>query len=431
MKKSSLQKSAGGSTLVTALCMVVVLAMVAGSVLSISSQEYRLSKRSHAWNQALFAAEGGIELGWNEMNKLTSINSNGTFMAGWSATGVNTWSITNQTMMPLAGIENASTYSITVTTNSPAAGEGTLTAEGKQTSATFTDPAVRKVQVTIRPNQPFSMAMLAKGLIDFNGNTAVVDSFNSTSGDYSAGTARAHGNIGTNGQLIDAAGLDVSGSLKTGPGGQVTTQSGFNMYQPAPPDTGTNTTSDGLRVSIPNSKLPWTATGAIVPPTVAGKETLTAGTHVDVTIGTLNQDLVITGSGTVRIYVEGAVSLAGQDDITVTPSPPGSSLKVEMYVRDAIDLSGNGVVNPSSKPTDFLLYGLPTCTSVQISGTADFKGAIYAPNATATLNGGARVDGSLVASTINAVGTIDFHYDEALATVGPITSFSIATWKEQ
>ncbi len=425
-----------GSALVTVLCMVVVLAAVAGSILSLVSQEYMLSKRSLAWNQAIFAAESGVEIGWNEINRLTAINTNGTFMSGWTSAGANTWTLNNQSLVPLAGTEGNSLFSVTVVTNSPQAGYVTITANGAQGTTLGLSNATRTLVVTLKPNTPFTMAILAKGLIDFNGNAAVVDSWNSASGDYSAALKRAHGDIGTNGQLIDAAGLDVYGNMKTGPGGTVTTASGFNQYQPSGTDTGTNTVSDGLKVSIPDAKLPTgflatTDLGAVNNVTTV---TGTGGTlDVSATSIDLNgkgKNLTITGSGTVRLYVSGNTSLGGQSSITITPSPAGSSLKVEFYSGGTVNLDGNGIMNPDSNAADFLLYGLPTCTSVSINGTADFTGAIYAPNATATLTGGARVDGSLVANAINAVGTIDFHYDEALGNAGNVISYSVANWRE-
>jgi Tfp pilus assembly protein PilX len=419
-------RSQGGSTLVVVLGFVIILVLFCSSILQISQQEYRLSKRSAGWNQALFSAEAGVELGWNELNKLVGINTNGNFMSGWSY-ATNTWIASSQTLSPITGSEGNSTFSVSVNTNS---GLPVITSSGTMSSALYNQTVTRNVQVSLAQTTPFSYAMLAKGLIDFNGNTAVVDSFNSTNGNYAVGIRRAHGNVGTNGSLIDAAGLDIWGSMKTGPGGVVTADPGFNQYQPTAPDTGTNTVSDGLKVSIPDSTLPFAPTANLIPPDVAGTPTLTAGTHVDVTVDTIDSDLVITGNGTIRIYVNGAINLGGSDDITITPSPAGSTLKVEFYVKNSVDLLGNGIINPSQKPTDLFIYGLPTCTSVQVSGTADFKGAIYTPNATTTLNGGARIDGSLVANTINAVGTIDFHYDEALATLGNPTGYTIAAWKE-
>ncbi len=425
-----------GSTLISVLVLLTVLTAVSGSMIVMVAQEYVLSKRSLAWNQAVYTAESGIDTGWNEVNKLTAINTNGTFMSGWTSSGANTWSLSNQTLTALGGYESNSTYSVLVTTNSPQAGYITITASGTTTSPGIVISQTRNVTAILRPVYPFSMAILSKGLIDFNGNAAILDSFNSTTAAYSAGTRRAHGNIGTNGSLIDAAGLDLYGSAQTGPGGVVTTAPGFNMFQPGGSDSGTNTISDGLKVSIPDVTLPTGFSPSTTYGNVTSSTTVTgaSGATTQYQMSSINlngggKTLTISGAGKVQIYVSGAIDIGGNAGIEIVPTA-GLTLTVEFYVGGSINLDGNGLANTSQFAPSCYIYGLPTCTSFSINGTADLKAAVYVPNATATLAGGAYMEGALVASSINAVGTIDFHYDEALANQGRVTNYLLVSWRE-
>jgi Tfp pilus assembly protein PilX len=422
------------SSLVVVMVLIAVLSMVCASVLETVTQEYLMSRNTLAWNQALYTAESGIERGWNEMNKLTGVNTATDFMAttnGWVYLGTNTWARTNRALIPLMGVESNTVYSVWVRTNWPA-GSVTITATGTAYAPRTGRAITRNVEVVLAPTTPFKWAMLAKGLIDFNGNAAYVDSFNSTNGGYVSTSRRAHGNIGTDGSLIDAAGLDLYGSAQTGPGGVVTTGPGFLQFQPTAPDTGTNTISDGLRVSIPDSKLPSGIASLSSLGSINNNYTITAAglTQVKATEVSLNggKTLTISGSGKVQIYLTGQLGIGGSSSIILAPSSPGA-LSVEFYVGGAVDLNGNGIVNPGSAP-NLAIYGLSTCSAVGINGTADFMGAIYAPQATFTLAGGARVDGAIVGNNINATGTLDFHYDEALSNFGNVTYYSLTRWRE-
>ena len=52
---------------------------------------------------------------------------------------------------------------------------------------------------------------------------------------------------------------------------------------------------------------------------------------------------------------------------------------------------------------------------MDINGTADFCGTIYAPNAAVKLNGTAGVFGAIICNTITVGGIGDIHYDVQLA----------------
>lgn len=432
MKKTILNRSESGGILVTVLCMIVVLLAIAGSILETVSQEYRMSKRSLAWNQALTTAETGIEFGWNELNKLTAINTNGVFHASggpWTESPVGVFTSTTQTLTPTAGSEFATTYQVTLNTNT-----WTITSKGTASSAMMDIPVSRTVVIEADPVTPFEWAMLAKGQITFSGTNPTVDSWNSADdGPYDVTTnRRSNGTIGSNGVLIEAAGSELYGSIMTGPGGVVETAPGFNQYSDTTTRNGTNTITDGLEVYIPDVSAPWVYGD--------GTHTVLDGDGDDLTIpvtgtmeyevGDINQDVEITGSGTVVLYIDDATQVGG-DTFTITPSPVGSDLKVIIFAKGNVALGGNSGVNPPpGSPQDLMIYGLPTCTSIDIGGTTESGASIYAPSAAVNINGTADFYGSVVGNTITINGSVNFHYDESMDTAGEILGFSLVSWRE-
>jgi hypothetical protein len=425
MLMKSFQHSSRGSVLITVLAMMVFLMAVSGSILSIVSHEYMMSKRSVAWNQSLSTAETGIELGWNEINKLTAINTNGVFMAGsnWTTTSSGIWVSSPQTLTSVVGSEAPTTYVVTVNTN-----DWSIVATGTATSSLMSQNVSRSVKVTVNPTTPFEWAILAKGLITFNG-TPLVDSWNSNQdGTYdSAVNQRSNGTVGTDGALIAAGGLEIWGSMVTGPDGTVSSTAQFEMlsneYCRGDP---TNTISNGLEVYIPSVGEPW-AKGASGVATATDPITV-AGT-VSYEMGDITSDLTIQGSGTVILYVD-SIDQSGNDVININPTA-GQDLNVIIYSKNSIDLTGNGIVNGTGQAENLLIYGLPTCTSVKVTGTSAFVGAIYAPDADADLGGTQDYFGAVICKSMHFHGTGDFHYDEALDTVGQIVGFSLVAWHEQ
>lgn len=133
--------------------------------------------------------------------------------------------------------------------------------------------------------------------------------------------------------------------------------------------------------------------------------------------------------GDTVLYVTGEFRMAGQSKITILP---GASLRI--YVAGDVSLSGNGIMNLNEDATKFSIYGLPSCTEVDISGNAAFTGTIYAPQAHFDLNGGGTttydVVGACVARSASFHGHFNFHYDERLGRVGGKSQFRIAYWSE-
>jgi hypothetical protein len=141
-----------------------------------------------------------------------------------------------------------------------------------------------------------------------------------------------------------------------------------------------------------------------------------------------NQKMIITGNAT--LYVTGNISLAGQASIQIAP---GASLR--LYVGGATaSLGGNGVINSNTDASKFYYYGLPSNTSLTMSGNAAFTGVVYAPSAALSLGGGGNNTydfvGAAVVNTATMNGHYNFHYDENLGRVGPSRGYVLTSWNE-
>ena len=427
-----MNKHKSGSVLVAVLSMIVVLMIIAGSVLEISSQEYKLSKRSLAWNQALATAESGIEFGWSEANKLTAINTNGVFYGDkfqWNEFPQGTFTSILRTLTPSAGSEFSTTYYVILNTN-----EWTIFSKGIATSPQMFIPVSRMILVKINPITPFEWAILSKGQISFSGTNPTVDSWNSVlDGGYNAtSNRRSNGSIGSNGILIEASGSEIYGSIMTGPGGVVTTSPGFNVHSDATTRNGTNVVTDGLEVYIPDVLAPWIY-GDFSRPLVNESflNSATISGNVEYEMTNVKDSVLISGSGTVIIYVD-TINQNGGDTFIIAPNPPTANLKVIIFAKGDIDFGGNsGINNPFGAAQNLQIYGLPSCKSIKIGGNNESSAAIYAPSANINLHGTADFFGSVVGDSVSIGGSVNFHYDESLDTEGQILGFSLVSWSEK
>jgi len=84
------------------------------------------------------------------------------------------------------------------------------------------------------------------------------------------------------------------------------------------------------------------------------------------------------------------------------------------YITQEIKIGGNGFVNESGIASQLRIYGGANCSNVEIGGTPDFYGVIYAPKASIVCNGTNDIYGSLVGEEVTVKGTPNIFWDAAL-----------------
>lgn len=418
-----------GNVLVASLITATMLGTILAGYLSLASSESRLTSRSQAWNLAIGVAEAGIEEALTQINFTNDFTSNG-------------WGVQNGFPTKSRTLGNNS-YSVLIS-NSYAP---ILISTGSVQTANGGDLISRVVQVKTFRNGLFTKGMVAKGLINLNGNNIKTDSFDSTDPNYSTNgvydptRVKSNGDVATDLDLtnsLNVGNANIWGHISTGPGGTASIgpngsvgdigwQTGGNHgIQPG-------WFSDDMNVYFPDVTLPFSG-GAFTP--TSGR---VGGTRYDYVINAsgnwelpsiANQSLIVTSNVQAALLVTGDISIAGQNGITIQP---GASLKLYMQGASA-SLGGQGVMNQNGNATNFFYYGLPSNTSLTVTGNGTFTGVIYAPEAALDLRGGGSSAedfiGSSVSNTVTMNGHFNFHFDEALANLGGNRGYIIKSWNE-
>ena len=458
----------------TYAAVVITLIIVGGtlaSYLHLVAHQNQQTMRSQAWNRTVAVIEAGIEEALAHLNGNAAPDEFGAFnlanMAtdGWMDNGAGGWTKTNWI--------GDDYYGVTITQFAPGNQPGNyypfISAEGyvKQLPtlasrsligpflAVAGDDALsdgniyvkREVLCTTTNVPAFSKGLIAKDSIDLGGNNIRTDSYDSRYPEWSdngrypkndPNKQRDNGDIGCNGLVIDIGNAEIYGRAKTGPGGAVYFNPNGAVGDKAWHAAGNSGIKDGWFSDDMNVELP-----DIVPPFSAGlplpgnllNETLPNGNRADQVLpdgqywtGTLNGKILVTGHA--KLLVNSSINLTGNDGIWIQP---GASLRLYMDGPTA-SIGGNGVVN-AGVATNFFYFGTKRNSAIALGGNGEFTGIMYAPSATFTGDGGGSgtMDfcGSAVFKSVKMNGHYNFHYDEALPTVGAYRGYVITSWNEK
>ena len=79
-----LQRTDTGSTVICALCTILIISLIGANVLMNCVTRYNVTaKQVKGWKEALYAAEAGGDIGFAEVRKLASSNPSSAF-SGWT-----------------------------------------------------------------------------------------------------------------------------------------------------------------------------------------------------------------------------------------------------------------------------------------------------------------------------------------------------------
>lgn len=300
--------------------------------------------------------------------------------------------------------------------------------------------ASRQVEVMLKPRRRFDRAVIAQDWIRINNGNPEIDSYDSSDPTKSSGglydpeKRGANGDLGTNGQLIEAGGAYIYGDVATHEG--VVTR-GENITG----EIETDFDQELLPVPVPG----WTS---IIPnPNTVRKSMDLSGSAAASSPARYkllslslqgSSNLVLRGSGTgelryFQIWVVGDMKTTGQAQITLEPG-----VRVEFFVEGNVEIGGGGFVNSDCRPSSLTIHSVqPTsgaAPTVDIRGNSTFYGVIDAPTSEVTLSGGGTTlsdfYGSIIGKTVRFNGNVNLHYDEHLSRVGPVSDYQIASWFE-
>ena len=235
------RRSTQGNTIFLALVVTALVGIVLASYLSLVHSQNYATMRSQAWNSAIPIIEAGIE---EALTHLDTHGSTNLLCDGWQ------YYLSRYVMQRSIGsnyyIVSISNYVAGLTNQKPVIESRgfvvlpVLTASVTAPGPIFAAAGVfnpssgylgRGIRVTTRRDYVFTKGMVAKGLIDINGNNIKSDSFDSsdpnysTNGRYDAAKTKDNGDLATDSTVtnsVDVGNANIYGKVSTGPNGTVT-----------------------------------------------------------------------------------------------------------------------------------------------------------------------------------------------------------------
>jgi len=390
-----------GVMILTVLFLVLVLAGLASSMLTEVKGERLSIDRHETSMEALHAAELGLAKSELELYALKDAGSDGV--------GV------------VSGQVVASGFQTAVFTAASAPSpisddRWIVTARGTK------GHSVRKVEIGVRRRAGghFMEGMFARDDLTIGGSVAT-DSYDSRTGTYASQAsnfdakgpyANTKGHVGSNEIiLLHGSAVHIRGNAIPGYGRELLTTGspvilGDSLPRTAPVDVPDPTLAEFTSAMTTNNNAEVVAQAA------------TSG-HIryNASAGTLSVRSSATLTLTGGTYFFSELTLSASSKLVVT----GPS---KIYVTGDLDLGGGGVVNAAGDAPDlsFIVHpyplpsgSTPSGTQVKIHGGPTFNGTVYAPGVDVKLNGGTEYFGAVVGKSIDTVGSVRFHYDEALS----------------
>ncbi len=399
-----------GIALVITLLVMTLLLIMGTAFLSISSTETLISINERKRLQAFHLAEAGAE--W----AIATLNLDG----GYGGT------TKDQPLGPDGASDPIGTYSVTVCPpvcagappGSPT--QRIITATGCVYDCGTPSSARAQVEVVVEEEaSPFQFAMLGMESVNLD-DRVVVDSYDSTLGDYDSDTAGAEGHIHSNGDIILRKDNTVNGNAQAGGSGSC---GGGNQIgdplQPCDPVDPADSITEGVSPVTVVTDISYPAYNSdpagISPPGAYDTSTY------DLTV---NPDQIVTlDPGT---YSFNRITLGTNATLDVTGP-------VTIYMTGKFNAQGGAEINASEIPTTTNLLIFSSVSGVDAikmeKGGGKFYGAIYARDGEVEFNGGGwKIYGAILADKIRIKNDARFHYDVALARA----KFrpSAGTWRE-
>jgi hypothetical protein len=454
--KTSLHSSARsrGSVLVVTLAVCAIIGISLASYLTLVSSQFRSSVRSQYWNSSIPFVEAGIEEALAHLNYNCVQNGLNPRPVNFHADG---WiGVTNGVRIrrDLPG----GYYEVTILTNTPApeiisvgyAATYGLTVAGLAGVSPFIASSgvnaprqfiSRTVRCGTAVQRLFPGALSTRGTINLSGNNVRIDSYDSDVGPYDRRNPGDQGKVATNSRIVDdlnSWNAEIFGPVATGPGGSIAMGPNGSIGDRAWHDSGKKGIqpgkfTDDSNMEFPDVELPYAIAlppepGPLVHNGVTYDWVLRGGNYMISAPMQLTGKILVTAPSVLIVNTD--IKLAGQDRLLIE-----TNASLRLYANcQSVSISGSGIINTGGIPENFMLLATSRCTSIQITGNAEFNGVIYAPQAHALFGGGGAdtfdISGSVTVNTARLAGKFNIHYDEALGRRGLSRGYVINSWRE-
>jgi Tfp pilus assembly protein PilX len=479
-----------GIAMLIALFMVLAMSVLGTSLMFVSRTETQSSQNYRLMSQARYAAESGVHSAVNYLlNTYVPPGTAGDPLANY----VTTVSPVTYNNLPVVLTLTAATSNYPVAavkTAFVAASQGTLDVKNGSVgyTATATLRSMRQmtdaysglpvtlqtwevtgygtmggvttaqVEVSALVERQATPVFSYAAFATFNGCAALSFAGGATTNSYDSTSAlvgglpaisNTFGNVGTNGNLTEAGNPTViNGSLST-PREGVGNCTANNVT--AETINGGATVTNGLNKLSQEIQFPTPAVPNPLPPTTAydfkkstgcpaGTSYCTASANgatftppsssTIVTLGDVNINAQAVLHLNAGHYVVNSFSMNGNSTIVVDSGPVVIDV-AGVGQATPITITGNGISNTTYNPLN-LEFVYAGTGEVKLAGGDATSALVYAPNATANIQGGADLYGAIVVKQLTATGGGAIHYDRHLqnsAMTAGQYMMSAFTWK--
>lgn len=426
-----------GAVLIVAMLITAMLALVIGSYLNLTLTSSKQTRRDFDRNAAFHLTEAGVEEAvWSYNHALAGSAS---AWSDWTVDGSAAWrKFTDFTLTP------GSTGSVKVYASdiNPAGNSRPVIVAAASVQTGSAPPVRQMLEVSLRRRSFFANGLTALRTLQFRGNRASYDSWNSDPDNNPATPpipyALAHRRdvTGIASGAVDASDIVINQA----------TIYGYVATAGAIPEVGENGLigpfDTPLGVVDPSRvTTDFNATFPVVTSPLDGEWITSLGP----TLGTAGEttrwrtpSIHLSGNQTLTILGDVTVILTAPPDtdaLKITGSasliiPAGSSLT--LYVEGNISIGGKGLANDNPQPITCILWGSNSTKrgqSIDVAGRGALASVIYAPNGDVSVNGNGDIFGSIVARDITFTGNAAFHYDESLANLVDHAPFGPDRWR--
>lgn len=429
---SATYKDTRGSIILAALIVTLITGGLVGLFLKTVTQEVENSYRARMGFQAVNLAEAGLEYAIYAMiaddwNGWGTKNGKGGYYKDTFPT-LNNKVLFNNIQVQDVDIRTARVYV-----------QPTWKKNGEVVPVAVSEGAIQlknglivrrqiRIEMTKGSSTPWKRGwgngILGRDDVTFNGNKIWVDSYRSSDAIFVVGYPQGYDplNPNDNGSVaslsVDNGDLDIGNADVYG---RIATAGGL-------PDVGKQGSIFGegdAEGTINSDRIALDFYAEIpdpVAPTLSSPETSLSGFIIGTSGATTEYELVDFSVPSTDVYVvEGEVVMVITGDIDIKGEVQiAENSSLEIYVAGDATIGGNGVVNKTNIPENFMLFGTGTGTTIKLHGNGALIGAVYAPNSDIELKGSGSTGvmyGAAVGDDIEFVGNYEFHYDEDLANL--------------
>ena len=416
------EKKEQGSILMIGLFFLAFLLLLAFPLLFQLNNENRSADKSYKSTTAISLAEAGVERTIWELNHGD--------ISGWTGGG----------SMRTLDISSFPTFDGKVIGNIEIIVDG-LSSDYPVVESTGKVPyigsmTVDKVARVVLERHDVSISLFDYGVFGEDGielaSNAMIDSYDSSGGDYDPMNPGTNGHIGTNathlGCIFLNANARVYGGAATGP---ESIPEDIIIEQPVSFITGD-------KQPLPSPKeMP-----SIIPPeglTFMGDYILDNGSNDTISDSGEYTNFRVSNSSTVTVTSEVVLYITGEFSmISNTQLEIAEDANLTLYLGGSfVQESNTQINNLSMDPCSFILFGTDSFTGdMEWNSNSDFWGAVYVPRANVVYNSNANFYGSVMGKYVDISSQALIHYDEALANLeiipGSMGSFyTVMSWQEK